>query len=101
MPYQLVKFICKYCGREYKLEKNAEEHEKKCYHNEVNRACVTCGNFQEINTEPVYVGYIYVGYIKVVNVEKRCILDLDETFDDNGCTIKSLNNHCDGWVKIK
>ena len=43
MPYQLVKFICKYCGREYKLEKNAEEHEKKCYHNEANRACVTCG----------------------------------------------------------
>jgi len=96
MPYQLVKFICKYCGREYKLEKNAEEHEKKCYHNEVNRACVTCGNFQEFLTEPVYIEGI-----KVVNVERHCAIDLDETYDDNGCTIRALNNHCDGWVKIQ
>jgi len=46
MPYQLVKFICKYCGNEYRVEQNAIKHENKCYYNDKNKSCVTCANFK-------------------------------------------------------
>jgi hypothetical protein len=42
MPKQITKYQCNYCTRSWVSRKRAEEHEKACLRNPVNKSCSTC-----------------------------------------------------------
>ena len=47
MPIQVTAYSCQYrCGRKVATKRKAmEEHEARCYHNPLRRACQSCANF--------------------------------------------------------
>lgn len=58
---EIKAYACDYCKKFYKHKSSAKNHEKQCYRNPNNRACLTCGNFDNLATteygEPYCHGY--------------------------------------------
>jgi hypothetical protein len=42
MTHTITKYLCDFCNREYKVEKNAVSHQQSCYSDPSNKACKTC-----------------------------------------------------------
>jgi len=76
---------------EYRSEKQATNHELKCYHNEVARACVTCGNFKAYPEKRPFDR-------DDDSLDAECCIHLDRG-GDYGQVIQVLQNNCSGWVK--
>ncbi len=51
---EIKAFQCDFCKKYYKHKSSAKRHEDICYRNPDNRACLTCGNFEQYY-ETVYV----------------------------------------------
>ena len=47
MPRKRTAYQCDFCKKVYLTEKTTIAHEKWCYHNPKNKACVTCLNFSQ------------------------------------------------------
>lgn len=58
---EIKAYQCDYCDKYYKHKSSARRHEKQCFRNQDNRACLTCGNFDNLETteygEPYCHGY--------------------------------------------
>lgn len=44
-------YMCEYCGNLFLEKEQAEQHEKECKRNPVNKTCYTCKNLIEVSGE--------------------------------------------------
>lgn len=47
---EIKAYQCDFCKKYYKHKSSAKRHEKICYYNPNNKACLTCGNFDNLRT---------------------------------------------------
>ncbi len=81
---EIKAYQCDYCNKYYKHKSSAKRHEKICFYNPENRACITCDNFKT----DYDVRYNYCDYD-------------EKSFDTNEEWSKSFQNHCEHWKHRK
>jgi len=56
---EITAYACDYCRKFYKSKSSAKRHEKTCYHNPNNRACLTCKHFDNKSLSEFGLPYCY------------------------------------------
>ena len=99
---EIKAYQCDYCKKYYKHKSSAKRHEKICFYNPENRACITCDNFKT-DYETVYVrphGNQNYGDADYDVRYNYCDYD-EKSFDTNEEWSKSFQNHCEHWKHRK
>jgi hypothetical protein len=80
---EIKAYKCEHCfNKVYQLKSSAKRHEKKCYWNKKNKACMTCVNYLEPDENSIF---------KVVEENTICVYANDNT---------GLNYNCKGWIEF-
>lgn len=86
-------YSCQFkCGRRVTTKrKSMDAHESRCFHNPTNRACQSCGNFQE-EYDTIYVPHFTteVGDLDYDVKVHYCAADIDIK--------EALQNNCPKWI---
>lgn len=95
---EIKAYACDYCHKYYKHKSSAIRHEKQCFYNPINKACLSCGNFKtDYNTiyVPPYPGN---NYGDNDYEEKYNYCAHDEKIFGHGEGEKRFQNNCNYWV---
>jgi len=102
MPYEITKFRCSTCDREYSSKRAAEKHEPKCFYIPKNKACVTCKHFIAYHGEThaledgedVERPYVEVSCDESHDIER---IEADEFLNTPASEHKQLQSQCEFW----
>lgn len=97
MPREVKAYGCEFkCGRKVVLSKASMiDHESRCFHNPVKKACVTCIYFEREQDDNGAEGVYYNSWVNLMcNAKDECMDELQ-----NNCELHKIKTELSGVSK--